>query len=391
MSIINISHTNEKYAKESITKAVEEQSVQDSEYMSLSYLHRFRITHQTQIPEIVPMITIRESTFAIKGDISFVAGLPKAGKTSIAAFMLATALMEEISDELDTLEIRSVYAEGKPVIYIDTEQPNGYTDKVRKTVCHLLGVEQEPSNLHIYNFRTMTAPQRLKAVLSLMKEYPDTHLWLIDGIADLVSDPNNAEESFQVINTMMGKAEELQTAIVLYLHLNGGNSDKLRGHLGSEADRKCGGAITVKKKEGIHQIEARMIRGSEDFEPVYFGWDKTLHRVTQLSGEQKETAALAFDKETRKRQQRQQLALACFKTGAAITHKEFVKRCMEKSYQVEVQLDKNARSIGESTAKKRIKEMIEYAFVYKREEDGMYMINEMLLQPAATTTTTSFI
>jgi len=55
---------------------------------------------------------------------------------------------------------------------------------------------------------------------------------IIDGIADLVSDVNNLEESNLVVQKIMKWSAELDCHIVTVIHSNFG-SDKPTGHLGS--------------------------------------------------------------------------------------------------------------------------------------------------------------
>lgn len=102
-----------------------------------------------------------------------------------------------------------------------------------------------------------------------MQELPDAHLWVIDGIADLIQDPNNIEQSFGLIESIMVQSDRMNSAVIGILHENPG-TNKARGNLGSEAERKCGGAITIKKlkEQGVHSIVPRLIRGSADFDTI---------------------------------------------------------------------------------------------------------------------------
>ncbi len=63
---------------------------------SFSFEHEDAINDKTEIKLIVPVITIKDSTFAVRGDISIIGGHPKTGKTSVCAFLLATALMKDV-------------------------------------------------------------------------------------------------------------------------------------------------------------------------------------------------------------------------------------------------------------------------------------------------------
>ena len=103
-----------------------------------SFQHEDAINDFTEVRDPEPVITIGESVFAARGDISVVGGLPKAGKTSCSVFMIATALMKSIPDNFDSLNIHSSYCQDEMVIYIDTEQPQSYTNKLRKQVLKII-------------------------------------------------------------------------------------------------------------------------------------------------------------------------------------------------------------------------------------------------------------
>jgi hypothetical protein len=132
-------------------KQVIAQEKQAKKSLVLADYEKYRISHSSDIEDETPIIFINDRKIAVNGDISFITGQPKAGKTSIAAFIIATALMENIPNELDTLKIKSNYCKGKKIIYIDTEQPYSQTNKLRKRVCRILGTDKEPDNLHILN------------------------------------------------------------------------------------------------------------------------------------------------------------------------------------------------------------------------------------------------
>jgi hypothetical protein len=226
----------------------------EGDYTIPERLLKDTINDKTKIKDIEPIVKINDSNFAVKGDFSIVGGLPKVGKTTICAFMIATSLMKDVPEDFDSLGIRTKYCEGKPVVYFDTEQPSAYTNKLRQQIKQLLGVKYQPKNLHIINLRKYNSKDKATLVFNWMQSVPDTHLWIVDGVADLIQDPNNTEQAFQIIERFMMMTDKLHTSVVLHLHENPGGG-KLRGNLGSEAERKCGGAITLRKKDGIHSME----------------------------------------------------------------------------------------------------------------------------------------
>jgi len=316
------------------------------------YQHPDEINDSTQISDPEPIIMIRESIFAVKGDISIVGGQPKAGKTSCSAFMLATALMKDIPENFDSLEIHTRYCEGEMVIYVDTEQPRSYTNKLRKQVLKLIGSDIHPKNLKILNLRKHDSQTKMAKVLELMDRYPSTHLWIIDGVADLIKDPNDTKEAFGVIEKFMIKSDQLNTAVVLYIHENPGTSGKLRGNLGSEAERKCGAAIAIKKikDKGIHSIEAKLIRGGPDFDPIFFRYDKSIGRMVSLNSDESNEIKKQTDKVTIKQNERIELAKRCLLTGQ-LSFKNLVEAIMINIQHIEGQ------TVSLRTAQSRVKDM----------------------------------
>jgi uncharacterized Zn-binding protein involved in type VI secretion len=330
-----------------------------------------RVDHSTQVKEIVPAVKIDGCPFAVKGDISIIGGLPKAGKTTIAVNIIGTALMEQIPDDFDSLKIRSSYAGQKPVFYIDTEQAKASTNKIRKAVCRFLGVDKEPDNLFLINLREKyRAEDKLQYVLACMKHYPDAHLWLIDGIADLLKDPNNTEDSFELIARFMSLSQELYAPIILYLHENPSGISKFRGNLGSEAERKCYGAIIVKKdkQRGVHIIEPKYLRDAKDFEPIYSYYDNNLNRMVSMDPDQVKEYQKESDPEEKKRELLSKLAYQCLVGGAErIQHSEFCNRIMNHSKAI------LGKKVSLSTAKRKIPTMIEYQIIEK-DEAGKYRL-----------------
>ena len=318
-----------------------------------AFQHEDEINDSTIVSDPVPVIMIRDSIFAVKGDISIVGGLPKAGKTSCSVFMIATALMKDKPAGFDSLQINSTYCQGEKVIYIDTEQPKSYTNRLRKQVLNILGVDSHPKELKIFNLRKYESAKKLEKVKELMNEYPKAHLWIIDGVADLIKDPNDTKESFGIIEFFMMASDKLNTAIVLYIHENPGTAGKLRGNLGSEAERKCGGAIAIKKikDKGCHSIEAKLIRGSADFDTVFFRFERELGRMVSLNDSESSEVKKSTDKAAIKQAQRVQLAKRCLNTGS-LKYGDLVEKIMSVGIEIE-----GKPISAKRTAEGRVKEM----------------------------------
>jgi hypothetical protein len=242
-----------------------------------------RIHDKTVIRRPKPVVMVGGSIYARQGDFSVITGQRKAGKTTVLQFVVATGLLEDVSPHADTLQIRSEYCKGKDVIYVDTEGSHEDTQDFINGVKKIMGVDNQPENFYAYHWREFTQSECRKNMDLLFMLHPNAHLWIIDGIADLVSKPNDEEESNSTVRWIMSAAGRLDTCFIVVIHENAvkaGQEAKLRGHLGSELERKASGAIGVEKDKpnNQHFIKSRFLRKSADFDPVAFRFDKELGR-----------------------------------------------------------------------------------------------------------------
>lgn len=324
------------------------------------------ITDESDISDPIPFVTVNGSTFASLGDISFVSGAPKAGKSSVTGFILATALMKEKPKDLDSLGIISNYQDNRPIIYIDTEQHPAHTKKRLKLVLKMAGIERQNSDLFkVLNWRTFPQKERHDNLMYALDKYKSACLWVIDGITDFVTSANNEEAGNVLISHLMQKASENNAAIILLIHENPQNG-KLRGHIGSEAERKCGGAISIKKdrEKGVHFIEPKYLRDAEDFTPVVFRYDTTQNRMVSVDS-QAAQIAIQEQREKSKGSETKQLYAKCMGTDTTLSRAEFRKR-------IEREIDpdnKRTSEAREQAANRKIEDMVK-SFLIKLNGSG---------------------
>lgn len=326
----------------------------DSEKSFLETFESSMITDQSDISDPVPFVSVNGSTFASLGDISFISGTPKAGKSSITGFIIATALMKEKPKDLDSLGIVSNYQGNRPIIYIDTEQHPAHTKKRLKTVLKTAGIERQNTDLlKVLNWRTFPQKERHDNLIYALDFFNTACLWIIDGITDFVTSANNEETGNVLISLLMQKASQNNAAIILLIHENPQNG-KLRGHIGSEAERKCGGAISIKKdrEKGVHFIEPKYLRDAEDFAPVVFKYDTTQGRMISVDG-QAAQIAIQEQKDKAKGSETKQLYAKCMGTDKSLPRDEFRKR-------IEQEIDPNnkrTKQARETAANRKIEDM----------------------------------
>lgn len=319
-----------------------------------------------KVPPLEPVIKIGGSNFAVKGDLSFISGAPKAGKSQVCGAMLASCFSDEPSLYADHLAFESVQSKGKPVIYIDTEQPKAYTQKMIENVTKLALLNDEPENFFVVNMREFTRQERLKALEDTFSDFDNEHVYLIDGITDFLPSANDEAYAIEFINYLMRKSSQKQVPIICVMHENVG-SGKLRGHFGSEAERKCGGSIGIKKdrEKQIHWIEAKLLRGTSDFENVYFQWHPEKKRFTLA-----EDGVVTIMKNEKKK-------------SAEELKKEKISRLFVGVYGGQRQLEKKqilARIVGvescsQKTAERRLSDAISLEIISYDPEKELYTIN----------------
>ncbi|MFN3315235.1 MAG: hypothetical protein ACK40K_00330 [Raineya sp.] len=275
-----------------------ETTQEKSKKISIEDVLKCRITDETEINELEAIISFQDSVFCAKNEMSFISGKPKAGKTSVASVMLACCLTP--NPTFDTLGMKGKYCEGKPIIYIDSEQSRRSSKKILERIKRLLNTDKSPSNLFLYNFRHLSFEELKKCFELLLSHHKGSFLWFLDGISDMVKSVNNEEEAKTLIHYLNSKVETEKTAFILFLHENSTSSnDKMRGHLGSEAQRKCFATISISKdrKTQIHSIKSVECRETRNFDEVLFRFDEATKSMITLQGAEYEKAKKELETE----------------------------------------------------------------------------------------------
>lgn len=324
-------------------------------HFSLKELERYRITSDSKVAKPEPAIYIRDSIIAMKGDLAVISGPAKGGKSAVCLNMLASALLPDDAD-VDTLSIQVPYSEGKPVIYVDTEQGDYAVAGMLKRLCGILSIEKAPSNLHMLSLREEPKERAYDIIMSYLEAEACPHLVIIDGIGDLVGSANDEVEGIRILREFMAQASRLKTTIVTVLHDSHANSAKPRGHLGSEAERKAGGLIAVATENGVRYLVARKLRYGANFDPVPFMWCDISKRFISMEPSDI-PARLQVDRAASREAEARLLAKQCFPYGTAEVRSKAL-----------IELIKTTTKKGESVAYKRIEDMVEFGFIVARKD-----------------------
>ena len=141
------------------------------------------------------------------------------------------------------------------VQFFDTEQAVSDTARIRKTI-KAMTPENRHRDLEVYCLRNAeidTDEDDNKRISrfdfikhSIEQDQPD--LVIIDGIADLIYNYNDVNESNDMVSRLAAIANEHNCCIVVVMHQNKGQKDKnMKGHLGTMLFQKCSDVFNVEK------------------------------------------------------------------------------------------------------------------------------------------------
>lgn len=191
------------------------------------------------------------------GDISVITGQPKSRKTFLVSAIAAAYLSDEGYLGLTSSHIGSI-------LLIDTEQSKPHVLTVTKRIYKLLNWDFEDKHEDVFrvlSLRELTAAERMTTTEQAIKEF-QPKLVVIDGFADLLRDTNSLEESTERVSDLMRISSENQCHITSIVHTNP-NSEKMRGHTGSELQRKAESVLLVTKSEEVTTVSPQFCRNLE--------------------------------------------------------------------------------------------------------------------------------
>ena len=286
------------------------------------------------------------------------------GKSHFVSAIIAGTLKENsYSDEIDTLglEISQNY-KNKSILHYDTEQSEY---QLYKNICKTMKraeISQIPEIYHIFHLAPLSRKERLQLIKDSMDLYyhkhGGIHLVVIDGIADLIRSVNDETESIAIVDELYRIAGIYNTCIICVLHFVP-NGIKLRGHIGSELQRKAAAIISIEKDTNPENSVVKAIKvrdGSPlDVPLLLFTWDKT--KDMHVYAGEKSNA----EKEKRKKAELRDVANEIFKTRSKINYSELTQLLM------------NLFDVKERTARSYIKYMKDYEILVQDKYNNYIM------------------
>ena len=218
----------------------------------LQMLDNRAVTLSAPPPAPGDSITIAAQSICSAGNLTVISGQSKSGKSSAVAALLASTLAP--GEDRDFLGFASAPTDGKAVLLFDSEQSPFDAWQMQSRILRRAGVADQPGNfLHSYMLDLGTQERREAVFAAIKREHKrrGVHLAVIDGVADLIDDPNDQAASNLLVSDLVALSVEVAAPIVLILHENPaapGGAGKTRGHLGSQLERKAESNLRIIKE-----------------------------------------------------------------------------------------------------------------------------------------------
>lgn len=284
-------------------------------------------------PEISKtVVSVNDVPLGTYDNLFCITGGEGTGKSNFISAIIAGTLIDETTDSsVDTLglDICPNYNQ-KAILHYDTEQSEYQLYKNLSKTLKRVGIDSVPETYHTFYLASMSRKERLQIIRDSMDLYyhrqGGIHLVVIDGIADLIRSANDETESIAIVDELYRLAGIYKTCIICVLHFVP-NGIKLRGHIGSELQRKAAAILSIEKDENpaYSVVKAIKVRDGSplDVPMLLFTWDKTKD-MHVYAGEKS-----IEDKEKRKRTELSNITKEIFKSRKKVSYNDLTELIMD--------------------------------------------------------------
>ena len=288
------------------------------------------------------------------------------GKSNYVAAILTGTLGTERLPAERTLGLEiTPNPNGLAVLHYDTEQSEAQLHKNLGKTLQRASLKNVPKFYHSLYLASLSRKDRLRLIRESMDlfyhKHGGIHLVVIDGIADLIRSANDETESIAIVDELYRLAGIYNTCIICVLHFVP-NGIKLRGHIGSELQRKAAGILSIEKDDNPEYsvVKALKVRDGSplDVPMMLFGWDKQADMHVYRGEKSKE------DKDKRKTDELLSVVKSAFRIKRRLSYQELCDVLMREM------------EIKDRTAKKYIAYMKEQR-ILSQDTSGNYQKGEL--------------
>ena len=343
-----------------------------TEKLSSIYTHTIMMLQSCEIDYDNPpdasksVVAVNGVPLGTQDNLFCITGGEGTGKSNYVAAILAGTLGTERLPAEKTLGLEiTPNPNGLAVLHYDTEQSEAQLHKNLGKTLQRASLKTVPEFYHSLYLASLSRKDRLKLIRESMDlfhhKHGGIHLVVIDGIADLIRSANDETESIAIVDELYRLAGIYNTCIICVLHFVP-NGIKLRGHIGSELQRKAAGILSIEKDDNPEYsvVKALKVRDGSplDVPMMLFGWDKEEDMHVYRGEKSKE------DKEKRKTDELIGVVKEAFRNSFKLTYQELCEVLMREM------------EIKDRTAKKYIAYMKEQRILIQ-DTSGNYQKGEL--------------
>ena len=343
-----------------------------TEKLSSIYTHTIMMLQSCEIDYDNPpdasksVVAVNGVPLGTQDNLFCITGGEGTGKSNYVGAILAGALGEKRLPIEKTLGLEiTANPKGLAVLHYDTEQSEAQLHKNLGKTLRRASLTAVPEFCHSLYLASLSRKDRLKLIRESMDlfhhRHGGIHLVVIDGIADLIRSANDETESIAIVDELYRLAGIYNTCIICVLHFVP-NGIKLRGHIGSELQRKAAGILSIEKDDNPEYsvVKALKVRDGSplDVPMMLFGWDKAEDMHVYRGEKSKE------DKEKRKTDELIGVVREAFRKTLKLTYQELCEVLMCEM------------EIKDRTAKKYIAYMKEQR-ILAQDTNGNYQKGEL--------------
>lgn len=278
------------------------------------------------------VISVNDVPLGTYDNLFCITGGEGTGKSNYIAAIISGVLHTEKRDfPIDLLGLDVCpNMRSKAVLHYDTEQSEYQLHKNIGKTFRRASLTSVPDFYHPIFLAALSRKERLQLIKDSIDlyhhRYGGIHLVVIDGIADLIRSANDESESIAIVDELYRLAGIYNTCIICVLHFVP-NGIKLRGHIGSELQRKSAAILSIEKDENpaLSVVKALKVRDGSplDVPLMLFGWDREKEMHVYRGEKSPE------DKEKRKLTELGQIAKEVFHSKMHLSYNELVERIMQ--------------------------------------------------------------
>ena len=243
-----------------------------------------------------PAITIQESPVLFLNTINLIQGKTGTHKSRFSELLVSTVLKSQYDKE-QLLGLSK--KKEMDVLYIDTER--NLSDQFPYSIQQMLkhggyDISDNPTSLDYTSFVNVAREDRFPALqehISYKRKLATGHLLIVlDVVSDFVSDFNSVENSMNLTDLLNNWVNKYDVTFICVIHENPGDTDKARGHLGTELSNKSSTVIQIgfekgknKRLTNILNIKCLKNRKAAKFKDVFTYFDNSTNRLEIASDE----------------------------------------------------------------------------------------------------------